>query len=78
MLKTSSPYPVYTPADLGNAIRKARKAQQLSQAELAELAGVGTRFVSELERGKDSVQLGLALHVARLAGVDIEVLYRQA
>ncbi len=30
----------------------------MSQQDLAELAGVGIRFVSELERGKASVRLG--------------------
>ena len=30
-----------------------------------------TRFVSELERGKESAQLGLALELARLVGVDL-------
>jgi len=38
-------------------IRTRRKASRLSQRELAELAGVGTRFISELERGKSTVRL---------------------
>lgn len=63
--------PIRTPADLGQQIRAARKAQGLTQAELADIAGVGTRFVSELERGKDTARLGLALDIARLAGVDL-------
>lgn len=42
-----------------------------AKIELAELAGVGTRFVSELERGKRTAQLGLALELERMVGVDI-------
>lgn len=57
--------------DLGGQIRSARKAQGLTQAELAETAGVGARFVSELERGKDTARLGLALELARLVGLDL-------
>lgn len=57
--------------DFGSQIRAARKAQGLTQAELASIAGVGTRFVSELERGKDTARLGLALELARLVGVDL-------
>lgn len=57
--------------DLGRQIRSARKAQGLTQAELAETAGVGARFVSELERGKDTARLGLALELARLVGLDL-------
>ena len=62
---------VRSAADFGQQIRLARKAQGLTQAELAAIAGVGTRFVSELERGKESAQLGLALELARLVGVDL-------
>ena len=47
----------------------------LTQRELAELAGVGVRFVSELERGKPSVRLDavervLAVFGKRLGVVD--------
>ncbi len=58
-------------ADFGQQIRLARKAQGLTQAERAAIAGVGTRFVSALERGKESAQMGLALELARLVGVDL-------
>ncbi|MDA3935009.1 MAG: helix-turn-helix domain-containing protein [Gammaproteobacteria bacterium] len=71
MLSASSTIQLRTPADLGLQIRAARKLQGLTQTELAELAGVGTRFVSELERGKRTAQLGLALELARMVGVDI-------
>lgn len=64
--------------DLGRQIRAARKAQGLTQAQLAEIAGVGTRFVSELERGKDTAQLGLALELARLVGIDLVARPRNA
>jgi HTH-type transcriptional regulator / antitoxin HipB len=63
--------PIRCSADLGRQIRAARKAQGLTQAELAETAGVGARFVSELERGKDTARLGLALELARLVGIDL-------
>lgn len=71
MTVASDTYLLRNPADLGKQIRAARRAQGLTQAELAETAGVGTRFVSELERGKSTAQLGLALDLARLVGVDL-------
>ncbi|WP_101674303.1 helix-turn-helix domain-containing protein [Alloalcanivorax mobilis] len=64
-------YNVDNPAELGRRIRAARKAQGLTQVDLAEIAGVGPRFLSELERGKDTVRLGLALKIARLVGLDL-------
>ena len=43
--------------DISSFVRARRRSNRLTQAELAELAGVGTRFVSELERGKPTVRL---------------------
>ena len=43
--------------EIGKFVRERRKAGHLSQQELGELAGVGARFVSELERGKATVRL---------------------
>jgi transcriptional regulator with XRE-family HTH domain len=48
--------------ELGSAIRRARKAQGLKQATLAGLCNTGLRFISELENGKPTCQLGLALN----------------
>ncbi len=56
-------------ADFGAVIRKARKAQGLTQAELALAAGVSLRFVSELERGKPGASIELALRIANLLNV---------
>lgn len=61
------------PADLGAAIRRARKAQGLKQAELAGLCNTGLRFISELENGKPGCQLGLALKVAKSLGLKIRL-----
>lgn len=58
---------------LGLLIRKERKAQRLTQEQLAALTGVGVRFVRELEAGKESCQIGLALQVAASLGLSISV-----
>lgn len=42
---------------VGGFVRRRRTANRMSQRGLAELAGVGTRFVSELERGKPTLRL---------------------
>lgn len=46
-----------SPKAIGDFIRERRQANQMTQQELGELAGVGTRFVSELERGKPTLRL---------------------
>jgi len=43
----------------------------MTQRDLAELAGVGTRFISELERGKESVRLGAVNAVLAVFGKQI-------
>ncbi len=57
----------------GRQVRVQRKRQRLRQSELAALSGVGTRFVSELENGKPSIELGRALQVAAMLGLEVRV-----
>lgn len=61
-----------TPVQLGSALRARRKELTLTQFDLAELAGVSVRFLSDLERGKPSVQLGMVMAVARTLGWRLE------
>ncbi len=58
---------------LGALIRAARKSQGLTQQDFADVAGVGVRFLSELERGKTTAEIGLVLHVLQLAGFELIV-----
>ena len=58
---------------LGELIREERKRQSLTQEQLAALAGVGVRFVRELEHGKDSCRIGLALQVMQTLGLDLRL-----
>lgn len=66
-----------TPADLGQTVRRTRKAQGLRQDELAAAAGVGLRFVVDLERGKPTVQLARALAVLDALGLRLQITDRQ-
>jgi y4mF family transcriptional regulator len=60
--------PDYYHRRLGAFVRERRKAAGLSQTELGELARVGTRFISELERGKSSVRLQVVNQVLAVFG----------
>ncbi len=57
---------------IGEHIREKRKAFGLTQVELAERAGVGIRFVRELENGKSTVQLDKVNQVLRLFGEELQ------
>lgn len=61
---------------LGALVRSERKRQKVTQVELASLAGVGVRFLRELENGKDTCQLGLVLGVLTTLGVSVNAATR--
>ena len=54
----------------GALIRQRRRAMGISLEDLATVSGVGIRFVHELEKGKPTCQIGRALVVAGLVGLD--------
>jgi y4mF family transcriptional regulator len=65
--------PVSSSEELGAALRAARIARGLRLEDLALAAGVGRRFLGELERGKPTVRLAETLRVAQALGVSIIV-----
>ncbi|GAB6270465.1 MAG TPA: transcriptional regulator [Syntrophaceae bacterium] len=62
-----------TAADIGAAIRKKRKEDGLTLAEAAALCSVGYRFLSDLENGKATAQLGKVLQVLKALGLDVYI-----
>ena len=64
---------VTTTKELGAALKAARIARGLRLEDLALAAGVGRRFLGELERGKPTARLAETLRVAQALGVSIEV-----
>lgn len=57
----------------GQAVRTARKERGLSQRALANRCGCSQRFISELERGKATAELGKALRVLGDLGLTLMV-----
>jgi y4mF family transcriptional regulator len=53
---------------LGDFVRDRRRANNLTQQGLAELAEVGTRLVSELERGKATLRMDAVNKVLKVFG----------
>ncbi|MCP4572682.1 MAG: helix-turn-helix transcriptional regulator [bacterium] len=64
---------IATAADLGAAVRLRRRERNLTLAETAELAGVGVRFMSELENGKPTVRLSKVMDVMGALGLELRV-----
>jgi HTH-type transcriptional regulator/antitoxin HipB len=65
-----------TPLALGAAIRSRRKALKITQDDIALSIGVNRKVVGQLEGGKKTVQLNIALGAARAVGLDVGVTER--
>lgn len=61
---------------LSEFIKEKRKQLNLTQPELAERAGVGLRFLRELEQGKQSVRLDKVNQVLDLFGSQVGVIQK--
>ncbi len=59
--------------EFGREIRALRAGRRLSQEQLADAIGVNRRVIGELERGKGSVRLEIALAAARALGLDVDL-----
>jgi y4mF family transcriptional regulator len=57
--------------DLANFVKAKRKTVKLTQPELAGKAGVGLRFIRELEQGKQSLRLDKVNQVLQLFGYQV-------
>lgn len=54
-------------------VKEKRKQLKITQLELAERAGVGLRFVRELEQGKATLRLDKVNQVLALFGTEVGV-----
>lgn len=61
---------------LGALVRQRRADSGVRQAEAAGLAGVGARFLSELERGKETAEVGKVLQVLERLGLELWIVPR--
>ena len=59
--------------DLGRYVRDRRRADGLTQTRLADLAGVSRRWLSDLESGKVTAEVGLVFRVVAALGLLLDV-----
>lgn len=62
---------------LGLSVRSRRRELGLRQDELADLAGVSTRFLHSLEHDKASVRLDKVLDVLDVLGLHLDIRVKQ-
>ena len=56
---------------LSEFVKSKRRASGLKQPELAEKAGVGLRFIRDLEQGKESLRMDKVNQVLKLFGYEV-------
>jgi HTH-type transcriptional regulator / antitoxin HipB len=61
----------YTPQEVGKLIRETRKSLGVTQQNLALASGTGSRFVIDLEKGKETCELGKTLQIINTLGIRI-------
>lgn len=69
-LREKRRYKIIDASGFGAVLREERRRQGYTQQEVADYSGVGITFVSQLERGKPTAELGKALRVMQALGID--------
>ena len=67
---------VFETSDLGKAIRNRRKELGYTQSYQSEYSGLSVSFISDVENGKNTVELGRVIGLVNLLGLDIEIVSR--
>ena len=57
--------------ELGVLIREERLRQKLTQTDLAGISGVGITFISQLENGKETAEMGRVIRALTMLGIDL-------
>ncbi|MDY7087457.1 MAG: helix-turn-helix domain-containing protein [Actinomycetota bacterium] len=61
------------PAHLGSYLRERRRHLALTQTQLAARAGVSRRWLTDLEAGKTSAEVGLVFRVVAALGLFLDI-----
>jgi HTH-type transcriptional regulator/antitoxin HipB len=67
------PANVRTVTEIGNIVATTRKQQGLTQFDISSLSGLGIRFMVDLEKGKETIQMQKVLDVLHELGLEITI-----
>jgi len=62
---------------LGRKIQKLRKAQKITQEELAEMVSISRVYMGYIEQGRESPSLKLLMKLSKKLGVKVEDLFHK-
>ena len=55
----------------GEIIKKRRKKLGYTQKYVSDVSGISASFISDLENGKATIEIGKAIYLANLLGIDV-------
>jgi y4mF family transcriptional regulator len=61
----------YTSQHIGSLIKATRKSLGVTQKDLALTSGTGLRFIIDLEKGKETCEIGKALTILQTLGIKL-------
>ena len=64
---------IYDAESFGLALKQRRKEMDYTQREISDLTGFSISFISDLENGKSTAELGKAIYLANVLGLDIDI-----
>ncbi len=67
------PYRLRLVKYLGKAIQNTRKKKNMRQSDLADITGTSVKFISDVERGKETIQMDKAFVLLRALGLKLYV-----
>lgn len=67
---------VYNSEEFGKLIKQRRKKLGYTQKYICEVSGISASFISDLENGKPTIELGKAIFLANLLGADLDIIFR--
>lgn len=59
--------------DIGISIKSRRRKLKMTQRDLALVSGLGVRFISDVENGKESCHLGKVLLLLETLGLKVDI-----
>ncbi|MCR5507658.1 MAG: helix-turn-helix domain-containing protein [Lachnospiraceae bacterium] len=64
---------INNPSEFGKALRERRKKLGYTQKYISEYTGLSVSFISDLENGKKTIEIGKSFEYAKLLGLNIEL-----
>ncbi|MCF6246825.1 MAG: helix-turn-helix domain-containing protein [Desulfobacula sp.] len=58
---------------LGKAIQETKKKKKMMQSDLADITGTSVKFISDVERGKETIQMDKTFVLLRALGLKLYV-----